>query len=764
MKRKIALLILATLLLLIGSGCGKKDAVPVAALMPENSGASVWQLETRLVESGGGNQKRTLRSAQGENLLELAAGNEGLLRYSVTADSGKGAIASYDLQFLSTQGTGRIIFSALDVSGKVLAAKDMVFTGKLQTGQQDRIYRNNYQGGWLKESISCRDLPQEAVRQANSYRLTLEVGHGQHAMLRSFSVQQDLSSALKVSFAAPQTIKRGESAEFRVEATNESGLDLQNVTLFLQEPYGYGVLVSDATKQSGPWPNGVKRSFSWQIKGQRDDKVNLDRPWALELKANGAALGSRVVSVTDERPGKIFYVMTEDLEPMDAAGYPKAWGNQDGWLQAEEYRWQMIGKAEALNRIAEKYGAKWTHYIAWPAVRAAEWAAGRSTKPDWRQLVEEIKASVTREAARGHEYALHLHSDYDPDLPGNLLSYDPVSDGLWANHLKHGWSHSVAEEGSLGEPNSRAGMLYRYQSILDRLTADSGQGQIITARVGSFDFGNGAKSEAASTRAYRAAGLWGSTDADGNQGGLTSGAYGNEIYLAGEDDINRRTQDLKNTGVVEFRPTPKANIGYDNQTAAVMNGKADEGMNFFAPDGVVRSGVHGIIGFTHAMFVMGEGDWRSTTGAQYAVLEQHLAYLKTRYADENLLIFGTAKDLVRAYLDYYAPQPILLYGKRLKDGWLVSRYELEVLGEDIPADALHQHKVKVKYPLYLREEAFRIRILKNGAPVYATSGLPTPQNEVEFIFDDKAASYTLEVWHQPTVAKALRFWQRIRQN
>lgn len=763
MMRKISLLVLL-LGLLIASGCGKKEAVPVATLTPEPAAASAWQLEARLTESGGGNQKRTLRSAQGENLLELAAGNEGLLRYSITADTGKGAIAAYDLQFLSTQGTGRIIFEALDGAGKVLAAKDMVFSGRLQTGQQDRIYRNNYQGGWLKESIGSRDLPPAAVQQARSYRLTLEVGQGQHAMLRSFSVAQDLSSALKVSFAAMQSFRQGENGEVKVEATNDSGRDLQDVTLVLEEPYAYGVLVSDAKKQSGPWPDREKRSFNWRIKAQRADAVNLDQPWALTLKADGATLGSQMISVRDERPGKIFYVMTEDLEPMDAAGYPKAWGNQDGWLQAEEYRGQLIDKAEALNRIAERYGAKWTHYIAWPAVRAAEWAAEKSAKNDWRQVVEDVKVSVTREAARGHEYALHLHSDYDPELPGNLLSYDPVSDGLWANHLKHGWSHSVAEEGTIGATNSRTGMLYRYQRILDRLTADSEQGQIITARVGSFDFGNGAQSEAASTRAYRAVGLWGSTDADGNQGGLTSGVYGSEIYLAGEDDINRRTSDLKNSGIVEFRPTPKANIFYDSQTASVMNAKADEGMDFFAPGGVVKAGVHGIIGFTHAMFVMGEGDWRSTTGGQFAVLDQHLAYLKRRYADDNLLIFGTGKDLVRAYLDYYAPQPGVLYGKRLKDGWLVSQYALEILGSDIPADASYRHKVKVKYPLYLREAAFRIRVLKNGEPIYSTCGLPTPQNEVEFILDDKTAIYTLEVWHQPTIAKALRFWQSIRHN
>ncbi|WP_346353673.1 hypothetical protein [Azotosporobacter soli] len=751
------------LLLVLAGACAKKNVSPPAALQADAAVAARWQLAERLYESGGGNVKRSLRSAQGEELLELAAGPDGVLRYSVESNVGRNATASYDLQFLSTQGTGRISLEALDSEGQVLASRNMAFTGALLPGQQDRRYLDNYQGNWIKETLSSQEMTNTGAK-AVRYRLSVEAGQGQHVLLRAFALETDWRRSLSAQLTGPtKTLQRGDSATLTAELVNQSGRMIDNAVLALQEPLGYGVMLQDgAQRLSGPWPEGEKRSFQWTVKAQRADAVNMNQPWPLVLTLNGTPLAQTKLSVADERPGEIFYVMTEDLEPMDAAGYPTAWGNQSGWLQPEEYRGQLIGKAEALNRIADKAGAKWTHYIAWPAVRAAEWAAERSAKNEWRQVVADIRTSVAQEAAKGHEYGVHMHGDYDPELPGNVLSYDPVSDGLWANHLKHGWSHLLEKEGTLGDPISRAGMLYRYQRILDQLTADSPQGQIITSRAGSFDFGNGAESEAASSRAYRAVGLWGSTDADGNQGGLTSGAYGNEIYLAGSSDINHPTATLADAALVEFRPTPRINIAYDLQSASVMNAKADEGMRYFAADGRVMSGVHGIIGFTHAMFVMGDGDWRSTSGGQFRALEEHLTYLKQRYVETQLLRFGTAGDLVRAYLDYYAPRPVVLYGQRLKDGWLRSEYALQILGRDIPVDAEHPHTVKVKYPLYHREDAFRVRVLKDGKPIYSTSGLPTPENDIAFLLDDKTASYTLEIWHQETLAKGMRFLQRLK--
>ena len=134
----------------------------------------------------------------------------------------------------------------------------------------------------------------------------------------------------------------------------------------------------------------------------------------------------------------------------------------------------------------------------------------------------------------------------------------------------------------------------------------------------------------------------------------------------------------------------------------------------------VKAGIHGVIGFTHAMFVLGAGDWQSLAGGQFQALDDHLAYLKTRYGAAGVLQFATATQLVREYLDYYSPEPVVVYDAKISDSFGVTEYGLTILGRDIPIAGNRQHGVSVKYPLYLRPSACHIVVSKNGQPIYST--------------------------------------------
>ncbi|MPN53323.1 hypothetical protein SDC9_200987 [bioreactor metagenome] len=153
------------------------------------------------------------------------------------------------------------------------------------------------------------------------------------------------------------------------------------------------------------------------------------------------------------------------------------------------------------------------------------------------------------------------------------------------------------------------------------------------------------------------------------------------------------------------------------------------------------------------MFIMGQGDWRSLQGGQFGAINDHLGYLKAAYVDSGRLVFGTATELVTAYLDYYTPKPVAVYGKCLKAGGLSSEYAINILGRDIPIDNNHQHTVSVKYPLYLRDSAYRVAILKNDQQIYSTWGLPTPYNDIQFTVDDAHARYKMRIYHNHTL-----FW------
>ena len=759
--------ILALVLAFLLGGCASQTPAPTAGLSvaaPEEG--MKWGLSQQLQQEGAGNSYRVM-SAQGQGtMLELAAGNQGKIEYFVEVKADAAAFANIRLEFLSTQGGGRITFAAFDNKGNLLSETGSIFTGQLPPDTahekwQDRRYYNNYQGGWIEEthylSQMLADLPQAVSSDAVTYRLSVEVSEGQHALISQFTTGIDITKAVALTPSTLQyTVKQGDWLTIEADVENQSQELLENVAVRLQEPYGYGlVAVDQVTKTIARLAPGEKQRVSWQIQAQRPDSVNLNQPWSIGFRVNEVLLSSKIgVKVADTRPGKVFYVMTEDLEPIDGAGYAKGWGNANGWLDPQEFLGQMVFKAEKLNEIAEKHGAKWTHYIAWPAVKAAQWAAGQSTLGEWSKVVAAIRNSVTQESGKGHEYGIHMHSDYDPYLPSNALSYNAAVDGFWANHLKHGWAHSIEHEGNFSDYNSRTGILYQYQAIVDQLSANSSQGQLLTARAGSFDFGNGSAQEAMSTNAYKKVGLWGSSDADGNAGGITSGEYGREIYFGAGDDINAPAKDLLKLGVVEFRPTPKEPIAYDSQSASIMNEKTDQGMNYFtAGSSNVKPGVHAIVGFTHAMFIMGQTDWQSLEGGQFQALDDHLAYIKESYVNKGLLTFGTASELVADYLDYYTPQLLAVYGARRSDRFGVAEYNIRILGRDIPVDANHIHSVNMKYPLYLHDSAYRISILKNGQTIYSTWGLPTPFNDILFTVDDKTAVYTVKIYHNELAAK-----------
>ena len=763
---KIWVVLIGLIINVLVSGCAKSELQPLAGLTPRTPGeVQSVDMPGGIVERGQGNLYRVLASdSSGRQYIELAADHAGSLEYFREVNADITALSDFKVQFLSTQGIGRIKLAVIGEQGQTLQTVGWVYTGELPAASPgnkwiDARYDANYKGQWIEAAYNIQNVLEQQLggihnAQGVRYRLSIEVARGQHALVEKMELFSDISKAIRVTPQVKQLkVKQGEVFVVEAEVINNSNQTMPDSAIKLLEPYGFGIIAQSPAEQVlENLAPGEKRVLTWRVKAQRPDAVNLNKPWPVKFSVNGSEQAEEVaIAVTDPRPGRIFYVMTDDLEPMDSAGYPVAWGNANGWLDPQEFSVQLINKAEKMNAIAQTYGAKWSHYIAWPAIKAGEWAATKSTTGEWPKVLNAIKTSVAEQAKQGHEYGVHMHSDYDPYLPDNVLSYNQSVDGFWANHLRHGWAHSLSAEGDFSQYASRTGTLYHYQRILEELNANSPQGQIISSRVGSFDFGNGAADEAMSIRSYRNVGIWGSSDADGNAGGITSGNYGQEIYLTGQDDINVPAQSPANLGIVEFRPTPKQFIGYDNQSAAVMNAKADEGMLRFVTGKNVNPGIHAIVGFTHAMFIMGAGDWQSTEGGQFKAIEDHLAYLKNTYADKGLLEFSTASSLVAQYLDYYSPLPVALYGKRINHSTLVSEYEIKILGRDIPFDALHTHRVSMKYPLYLRDSAYRISVLKNGEPVYTTWGLPTPYNDIEFPVDDADAHYTLKVYHHETL-------------
>ena len=731
----------------------------VAGLKELPSGEkSDWRVPENLVTEGTETFSRVVTGAGllAPQALEMAAGVGARTEYFLDMDSSEDEL-NYRFQFLSTQGTGRMSIAAVGKDGRTVATVGYVFTGGMPEKNDravwiDRRLANNYQGGWVQSQIRPSELfstqvssfvPEAIAR----YRVSIESGNGQHALITELKSAGSQVEGTKIVWrSVPPKAVQGETYTVVSDVVNVTGKDLESISLRLHEPFGFGLVVAGPAEQKiARLAVGETVSLSWKIRAQRASSVNLGQAWNLRLSVNKTlAPAVARIDVTDPVPGKIFYVMTEDLEPMDAAGYPTAWGNQNGWLDAEEFRVQLIDKAEAINRIAEKHGAFWTHYFAIPVMEAGEWAATQSAKKDWRIALDQVRQSVRAESKRGHEYALHLHTDYDPEVPGNVLSYHAASDGFWANHLRHGWAHSFPAEGDVRQRATRTGILFHHLKELTQLTAQFPLGEVLTARTGSFDFGNGPESEAMSIRAYRTTGLWGNSDADGNAGGITSGEYRKALYLTPPDDINAPAVDLKQLGLVQFRPTPRQLIMYDIDSAETLNEKVRQGINEFVDGEKVRAGVHSIVGFSHAMFIMGAQGWKSTVGKHFQALDEHLGTLKREYVAKGWLQFGTATALVREYLDYYWPEPLVLTGPLVKESAAGKEFSLDFLGRHIPVDKDHRHMLTLKIPVRFWGNGMHATLLKNGQPLHELI-LSGERHEIVFSWDNRKDQYRLVI-------------------
>lgn len=735
----------------------------------------------------------TVRSAYIENtppgaqLLELVPldGDRAIAHQWIPVDNPADlsfAVAAYAL---STMGDARVVLQFEDEQGRSLGTLGWVMVGGLPGSgglQQwyDHRTRANYQGSELTLVVDIPTALKE-IFHVNPSRLQrvgiqFEASDGQHLLVQgvflgnrsAHAVQAELDPVIAEADMMPessapvdptpeptpvpglnialnpQSVQTSVGEKFTVTAvlTNETDQPLGPLTAEFLEPYGFGLTTTGSISLDvSTLAPGSSAELLWEITARRAHEVNMGQPWeygiSVSLPSGEKSYSFARAEVVDPRPGKLFYVLTEDLEPMDSAGYPTRFtGNRNAWLDPEEFRVQLIEKSEAMNRIADHYGAKWSHYIAWPIVLGAEWAAQQSTTGAWELAIADLKESIVREAAKGHQYAPHLHIDYDYRLPHTFLSYHEPTDGFWANHREHGWAHQIPATGGYDVLYSRTGTLFDYVRRLDELLRGTGHGQQLATRTGSFDFGVTTDDQRASVEAFRAVGLWASSDAHGNVGGSTSAPFGENIYFTRPDSINHKAESLDQIGIVQFLPTPSRAIMFEAESIESANAKVDDAVRIYAPSGTVRPGVHSIVAFTHAMFMLGEGDWRSTRGGAFSVLDHHLAYVHGTYVEPGVIEFATSNEMIKAWLDYYAPTLLALRGPEIpfaEPG--VYEYPIELVGEDIPVGGRFRHEVEVQYPLYLAEKLLWVGIYRDDELIAESFDVPNATHSLSFTVD-----------------------------
>jgi hypothetical protein len=561
---------------------------------------------------------------------------------------------------------------------------------------------------------------------------------------------------------APTSIALGGSALVEVEVRN-------GMTVEAHAPFGGGLRLDGDRVQKQMLDVGAKFRARWTVHADRPHEVNLGKPWLLEISAGDEIL--RVpIAVPDPKPGRTFYLLTEDCETFDGGALTgsyagsESFGNHNNFMDPEEYRVQMIHKPDRLNQIAERHGARWTHFYAATQRFAAEWAAQRSSTGEWTRIAAEMDAAV-RAGSVAHEYAPHIHFDYEPDsklAPQPRLVYNAETDGILPNdyyHPEHNPKHRYHDWDGAARGNSGVKLLGDWTSLdtktgslrksvrhLARLSAHCRSG--VVGRTGSYDFGGTPEDQAISTRAYLANGLSGNSDA------FDPGAPpepGGQMYWCSQYDRTAPIKNLRDAKLVQLKITKDAAF----TSASEMNDWFNA-----ARDSCRGPGVHSILFTSHAMFFGGQPDrFRSLEGGAFEQLDLHLEWVRTNHPDVE---FATASEAVIEFLDYYSPtlrahpEPLVCGGD---PG--AGRYEFVVrlLGMGIRVDEEHPATVQIAAPpCFSPEDLAEMLLLQQDTAIAATRSFDITERPTLTAVLTSRAPLRLNLQLQPEAIEPALAW------
>ena len=549
---------------------------------------------------------------------------------------------------------------------------------------------------------------------------------------------------------APRAISLGATGVIRLDFKTNAHFEVRL-------PCGRGLrLVSSPSLHvpSGP--------LALEVIADRPHEVNLGSPWTILLSAGKGEVKQTVefkIEVPDPEPGRIFYILTEDCETFDGGpltgnyGPSEVFGNHNNFMDPQDYLVQMVEKPSRMNEIADKVGARWTHFWAAPQRFGAEWAHSQSSTGAWEQVIEAMDASIRAGSVR-HEYAPHLHCDYEPASslpPQPRLVYDSATDGILPNdyydpvdnptHKYHDWDGAarggpgIKALGSWDDVNSKAGSLFKSLNYVSRQQADSRH--TLIGRTGSYDFGGNANDQEISTQAYETLGLRANSDARITTEETIPGGH---LFWCRRDDRLQRIASLEDAALVQLAVTRDFSFHVIDD----VNGWFEK--HWPSCQG---KGVHALSLMTHAMFMRGVPDaFTSLTGGSFAVLEQHLAWVRDHYPRSE---FATATEAVTEFLDYYSPNLIAIVDPRLIGGDPAQGrflFSVRLLGKGIHVDAEHPAQVRFIAPALFQPSVVREVTVRQGSTVLGRAS----GHELTIVMDTRDEPLTFEVLAEDAAA------------
>jgi hypothetical protein len=199
----------------------------------------------------------------------------------------------------------------------------------------------------------------------------------------------------------------------------------------------------------------------------------------------------------NQTQGRILFVVTEDYEANeDGNEHFDATPNISD-LSPDEVKIILIKKPELADRLANKYGIKWTHMVDVGIILLLKHVALISSDPKWNGVYEGVRQYLISTVRSGNDVQLHIHANNMPDGPIKMWSYNKDQNQIIMTNISEkispkliSWASVFPELGSESQPHSRIGSLLEGKRVLTSLLKPHYPSyDTIFFRAGEWDFG-----------------------------------------------------------------------------------------------------------------------------------------------------------------------------------------------------------------------------------------------------------------------------------
>ena len=227
------LLLVISVLIILSAILFAKPYEQYHAALTENKAEVENVFQGTITENGVGNSYKFLQKNNTEKMLELSAGNNGEISYTKEMIADISATANFKVQFLSTQGKGRLILQGLDENKSVVYSVGWVVTGEMSDSNDqikwiDSRYSINFKGDWIDTFYNLQVLFDKELGAVNYnkihyYQLVIECGQGQHALIARDDMFNDHNASLKIEPLSPKVnLVKGQEFYLQANLTNLS--------------------------------------------------------------------------------------------------------------------------------------------------------------------------------------------------------------------------------------------------------------------------------------------------------------------------------------------------------------------------------------------------------------------------------------------------------------------------------------------------------------------------------------------------------------